>query len=143
MRWREWSKEAFDEASRTDKLIMLDLSAVWCHWCHVMDETTYSDTRVIKTVNERFVPVRVDIDRRPDISERYNRGGFPTTTFLSNKGEFVWGATYVPPQDMIKVLQAILDAKASGEVDKALERGRMTYLDISKVWEKRAIPDSE
>jgi uncharacterized protein YyaL (SSP411 family) len=108
-----------------------------------MDETTYSDPRVIKTVNDHFVPVRVDIDRRPDISERYNRGGFPTTTFLSDKGEYVWGATYVPPQDMIKVLKAILDAKASGEIDQALERGRMAYLDISKAREKRATPDSE
>jgi hypothetical protein len=141
--WREWTKDTFEEAARTNRLVLLDLSAVWCHWCHVMDETTYSDPRVIKTVNEHFIPVRVDIDRRPDISERYNRGGFPTTTFLSDKGEFVWGATYVPPQDMIKVLQAILDAKASGEVGQALERGRMAYLDISKAWEKRAIPDSE
>lgn len=143
IRWREWTRETFEEAARSNRLVLLDLSAVWCHWCHVMDETTYSNPRIIKTVNEQFVPVRVDIDRRPDISERYNRGGFPTTTFLSDKGEFVWGATYVPPQDMIKVLQAILEAKASGEVDQALERGRMTYLDISKAWEKRATPDSE
>ncbi len=143
IRWREWTKESFEEAARTGRLVLLDLSAVWCHWCHVMDETTYSDPHVIATVNEHFVPVRVDIDQRPDISERYNRGGFPTTTFLSDRGEFVWGATYVPPKDMIKVLQAVLDAKASGDVDQALERGRMTYLDISKAWEKRAVPDSE
>jgi uncharacterized protein YyaL (SSP411 family) len=143
IRWREWSRETFEEAARTNRLVLLDLSASWCHWCHVMDETTYSDPQVIKSINEHFIPVRVDIDRRPDISERYNRGGFPTTTFLSDRGEFVWGATYVPLQDMIKVLQAILDAKSSGEVDRSLQRGRLTYLDISKARETPVVPDSE
>lgn len=142
IRWRKWSREAFDEAGNEDKLVLLDLSAVWCHWCHVMDTTTYSDKEVIESVNNNFVPVRVDIDRRPDISERYNRGGFPTTAFLSNLGESVWGATYIPPADMKRIIKAILDAKASGEIDSALERGRLHYLDISKSLRKKEPADS-
>lgn len=122
--WREWSKEAFDEARASGKLVLLDLSADWCHWCHVMDRTTYSDPEVIRTVNREFIPVRVDIDARPDISERYNRGGFPTTAFLSDQGESVWGATYLPPRDMKRILEGILSAKASGEVAEALNRSR-------------------
>lgn len=140
VRWREWSKGAFDKARDEGKLVLLDLSAEWCHWCHVMDSTTYSDTEVARTINERFVPVRVDIDRRPDISERYNRGGFPTTAFLSDRGESVWGATYIPPSDMRRIMRAILDAKASGEIDEALERNRMQYLDLSKALEKKVMP---
>jgi len=97
-----------------------------------MDKTTYSDPTVIETINANFVPVRVDIDDRPDISERYNRGGFPTTAFLSDMGESVWGATYVPPQDMKRILKAIMSAKGSGEIDQALDRSRMQYLDLSK-----------
>jgi len=128
--WRKWSKEAFEEASCSGKLVLLDLSAEWCHWCHVMDRTTYSDPEVVETVNREFVPVRVDIDARPDISERYNRGGFPTTAFLSDRGESVWGATYIPPKDMKRIMAGILSAKASGEVADALERSRMTYLDV-------------
>ncbi len=124
--WKEWSKKAFEEARESGKLILLDLSADWCHWCHVMDRTTYSDPDVISTVNREFVPVRVDIDARPDISERYNRGGFPTTAFLSDQGESVWGATYVPPRDMKRIMEGILSAKASGEVAEALERSRVT-----------------
>lgn len=123
--WREWSKEAFDEARNTGKLVLLDLSADWCHWCHVMDRTTYSDPEVIEAVNSGFVPVRVDIDARPDISERYNRGGFPTTAFLSDRGESVWGATYIPPKDMRRIIVGILSAKSSGEVADALEKSRM------------------
>jgi hypothetical protein len=143
IRWREWSKDAFDEARKGNKLVLLDLSAVWCHWCHVMDSTTYSDTEVIAAINDNFIPVRVDIDRRPDISERYNRGGFPTTAFLSDLGESVWGATYIPPTDMKRIVKAILDAKASGEIDSALERGRLRYLDISKAQQKKRTADSE
>jgi len=141
--WREWSKDAFEDAKKGNKLVLLDLSAVWCHWCHVMDSTTYSDAEVIAAINDNFIPVRVDIDRRPDISERYNRGGFPTTAFLSDLGESVWGATYIPPADMKRIVKAILDAKASGEIDSALERGRLQYLDISKALQKKRIADSE
>src|SRR5512136_2867453 len=104
--WREWSKHSFAEAKEKNKLVLLDLTATWCHWCHVMDEKTYADPEIAKTINENFIPVRVDIDRRPDISERYNRGGFPTTAFLSYKGESIWGATYIPPADMKRIIRS-------------------------------------
>ena len=139
--WREWSTEAFDEATKSDKLVLLDLFAPWCHWCHVMDKTTYSNPEIIRTINEKFVPVRVDIDRRPDISERYNRGGFPTTAFLSDRGESIWGRTYVPPDDMKRIMTSILASKESGEVDKALESERMQFLDVSKALERKESAD--
>ena len=139
--WRDWSSDAFDEASKKNRLVLLDLFAPWCHWCHVMDETTYSDPDIIEEVNENFVPVRVDIDRRPDISERYNRGGFPTTAFLSDRGESIWGATYIPPDDMKRIIKSVLASKASGEVDQSLERERMQFLDVSKALEKKESAD--
>jgi uncharacterized protein YyaL (SSP411 family) len=142
IRWREWSTDAFDEAAKSEKLVLLDLFAPWCHWCHVMDRTTYSDSDVIRMINEKFVPVRVDIDGRPDISERYNRGGFPTTAFLSDRGESIWGATYVPPDDMKRIMKSVLASKASGEVDKVLERERMQFLDVSKALERKESADS-
>lgn len=108
-----------------------------------MDRTTYSDPKVAETINSEFIPVRVDIDHRPDISERYNRGGFPTTVFLSNRGESIWGATYVPPADMKRIMSAVLAARSSGEIDEALERGRMHYLDISKAVQRSPEIDDE
>lgn len=135
--WREWSKDAFEDAKRENKLVLLDLSASWCHWCHVMDQSTYSDPEIVKTINDSFVAIRVDIDKRPDISERYNRGGFPTTAFLSDQGESIWGATYLPPSDMKRIIRSIMQAKRSGEIDQALERSRMHYLDLSKALEPK------
>ncbi len=143
IKWKEWSRATFDEAAATNRLVLLDLSAEWCHWCHVMDQTTYSDPEVIRTINDHFIPVRVDIDKRPDISERYNRGGFPTTAFLSEKGESVWGATYVPPDEMKNVLKAMIDAKDKGEVAAALEQSRMQYLDLSKSRDRLDVVDRE
>src|SRR5689334_6240151 len=84
--WQEWGPEAFAHAQEADRPILLSISAVWCHWCHVMDDTTYGDAAVATLVNERYVPVRVDTDLRPDINERYNQGGWPTTVFLSPAG---------------------------------------------------------
>lgn len=104
IRWREWGRAAFDEAARKQKPILLDISAVWCHWCHVMDNVTYADPGVVARVNQDFVPVRVDTDRRPDVNNRYNMGGWPTTAFLTPEGEILTGATYLPPGDMKQVL---------------------------------------
>jgi uncharacterized protein YyaL (SSP411 family) len=102
--WQEWGSAAFERAEREDKPILLGISAVWCHWCHVMDETSYSDPEVIALINERFVPVRVDNDQRPDINARYNMGGWPTTAFLTPTGEVMAGSTYVTPEQMRDVL---------------------------------------
>jgi uncharacterized protein len=105
--WMPWGDDAFARAQLEDKPILLSISAVWCHWCHVMDETSYSDSGVIALINERFVPVRVDNDRRPDINARYNMGGWPTTAFLAPDGTTLSGATYLPPHQMRRALDEI------------------------------------
>jgi len=105
--WLTWSPAAFDRAKRESKPVLLSISAVWCHWCHVMDETSYSDPEVIETISRRFVPVRVDNDERPDVNARYNMGGWPTTAFLSDEGAALTGATYLPPAQMREVLDEV------------------------------------
>ncbi len=105
--WRPWSKEAFEQARQTKRPILLSISAVWCHWCHVMDETTYSHAGVIDLINREYVPVRVDNDVRPDINQRYNMGGWPTTAFLTASGDVLTGATYLPPDQMADTLARI------------------------------------
>ncbi|MHB8946172.1 MAG: thioredoxin domain-containing protein [Bacillota bacterium] len=110
VRWREWGREAFDEAKEVDRPVLLSISGVWCHWCHVMDETTYSDPEVIRLVNESFVPIRVDTDQRPDVNERYNLGGWPTTALLSPDGELMGGGTYIPLEQMVPWLEGVLDS---------------------------------
>ncbi len=105
--WQPWSPEAFEQAQRDDKPVLLGISAVWCHWCHVMDETSYSDSDVIGLINDRFVAIRVDNDQRPDINARYNAGGWPTTAFLTPAGQLMAGMTYVPPDQMRDVLNQV------------------------------------
>src|SRR3990170_2049040 len=72
-----------------------------------MDETSYSDEGVISLINERFVPVRVDNDQRPDVNARYNMGGWPSTAFLTPDGEVLAGLTYAPPERMRQVLEQL------------------------------------
>ena len=84
--WNQWSEEVFLRARQQSKPVLLTLTATWCHWCQVMDQTTYSDERVIRLISSRYVPVRVDVDRRPDLSRKYNQGGFPSVALLNDSG---------------------------------------------------------
>jgi uncharacterized protein YyaL (SSP411 family) len=107
--WQDWGEEAFHLAQSRDMPILLSISAVWCHWCHVMDRTTFADPEVASLIAARFVPVRVDNDKRPDINARYNMGGWPTVAFLTPVGEILSGGTYMPPAAFKEALQQISD----------------------------------
>jgi uncharacterized protein YyaL (SSP411 family) len=148
IKWRHWGKESFEEAKRDDKLILLSLSAIWCHWCHVMDETTYSDMDIIDYINENFVPVRVDADMRPDIDSLYNQGGWPSTVILTPDGEIVQGGTYISQEAMKAWLsrfagmfknnrnaikERIETVKKRGEAGRQRELKEPTNPDIVKV----------
>ena len=109
IRWSEWEPGVFSRAETQGKLVFLDISASWCHWCHVLDRTSLSDPRVIRLLNEEFIPVRVDTDRRPDINERYNQGGWPTTAVLLPNGQVLTGATYLPPDALFEILDKCSD----------------------------------
>ena len=124
IRWHEWGEEAFSVAKRENKPILLDIGAVWCHWCHVMDRESYEDPEIAQVVNERFIAVKVDRDERPDVDSRYQvavqaisgQGGWPLTAFLTPDGKPFYGGTYFPPDDYYgrpsfrRVLMAISDA---------------------------------
>jgi uncharacterized protein YyaL (SSP411 family) len=107
IQWHEWGEEAFAAARRENKPMLLDIGAVWCHWCHVMDRESYDDPEVAAIVNEHFVAVKVDRDERPDIDSRYQaavsavsgQGGWPLTAFLTPDGKPFYGGTYFPPNE--------------------------------------------
>ena len=107
--WNDWSEEAFLRARSQGKPVLLSLTATWCHWCHVMDQTTYADAQVIDLVSSCYIPVRVDVDQRPDLSRKYNQGGFPSNVLLSDKGELLAGRVYAPPEEMAHLLKRVSD----------------------------------
>src|SRR5580700_8693906 len=122
--WSEWGEGAFARAKKEDKPILLDIGAVWCHWCHVIDRESYENPEVAKVINEHFVPVKVDRDERPDVDSRYQsaisaisgQGGWPLTGFLMPDGKPFFGGTYFPPEDQggrpgfRRILLAVADA---------------------------------
>src|SRR5271163_1945138 len=107
--WQPWSDSVFDQAKRENKFVLLDLEAVWCHWCHVMDETTYKSPEVIALLGTKYLPVRVDQDSRPDLSNRYEDYGWPATiVFGPAGGEIVKRQGYIEPRQMIAMLKAVI-----------------------------------
>ena len=145
IQWREWGEEAFAVAQRDNKPILLDIGAVWCHWCHVMDRESYDSPEIAQIVNERFVAVKVDRDERPDIDSRYQvavssisgQGGWPLTAFLTPEGKPFYGGTYFPPDDHYgrpsfkRVLLSIANAYHEKNVD-VLEQAKMVESAISQ-----------
>ncbi len=107
--WRAWSAAAFAEARARNRPILLCITAAWSRWSHLMDEQAYSDDTVQFLIKTEYVPVRVDAAARPDVDRRYNRGGLPTTAFLTPEGELMAGATYIPPQEMRDFLVELAD----------------------------------
>jgi uncharacterized protein len=105
--WHEWGEEAFAHARAEGKPILLDIGAVWCHWCHVIDRESYENPEIAAMINQFYVPVKVDRDERPDVDARYQsaisaisgQGGWPLTAFLTPDGKPFFGGTYFPPED--------------------------------------------
>jgi uncharacterized protein len=124
IQWFPWGTEAFEAAQAQNKPVLLDIGAVWCHWCHVMDGESYENPDLADFLNQNFVCIKVDRDERPDVDARYQRavqtltqqGGWPLTAFLTPKGEVFFGGTYFPPDDRYgrpgfrSVLASVLDA---------------------------------
>ena len=102
--WHDWGSYPFDLARQRNQPVILSIDAVWCYWCSVMQDTTFCDPDIIEFVNSNFVCIRVDNDHRPDINNRYNVGGWPTTAFLTGHGGILAGATYLPPDQFIAML---------------------------------------
>jgi hypothetical protein len=136
--WHEWGEAAFTRAKAEDKPILLDIGAVWCHWCHVIDRESYENVEIAKIINEHFVPVKVDRDERPDVDSRYQsaisaisgQGGWPLTGFLLPDGKPFFGGTYFPPDDQMgrpgfrRVLLAVADSYRNKRAD--LERAAIS-----------------
>ena len=104
--WQDWSPQVFAQARAENKLVLLDMAAVWCHWCHVMDEKTYADPAVLAELKQHYRVIRVDQDARPDLSNRYKDYGWPATIVFDAQGrELVKRAGYIERSEFLPLLQ--------------------------------------
>jgi uncharacterized protein YyaL (SSP411 family) len=161
--WYEWGEEAFARARAEDKPILLDIGAVWCHWCHVIDRESYEDANLATLINKYFISVKVDRDERPDVDARYQtaisaisgQGGWPLTGFLLSDGRPFFGGTYFPPQEAMgrpsfrRVLESIAEVfrtrrdeveKAAGAVLGAVRQSE-TFAGAPGSWTPRLTDD--
>ena len=113
--WQPWSPQVFAQAKAQHRFVLLDLEAVWCHWCHVMGAQTYSDPAVIALMNKSYLAVKVDQDSDPALSDRYGDWGWPATiVFAADGSEIVKRQGDMPPANMASLLQAIIDDPSPG-----------------------------
>src|SRR5512140_305025 len=105
--WYPWGEEAFEEARRTGRPVFLSVGYSTCHWCHVMERESFEDEAIARVLNERFVPIKVDREERPDVDAIYmtavqlltGGGGWPMSVWLTPDREPFFGGTYFPPRD--------------------------------------------
>lgn len=122
--WDTWSEEVFEKAKNENKFVILDLEAIWCHWCHVMKTTTYEDNDIKTILNSHYVPVRVDQDSRPDLANKYKEYGWPATIIFNSKGEEIAKRSgYITSDEMKLLLEKIVQDPTPEEAP----------LDISKI----------
>lgn len=130
IRWQPWNEATFALARKLKRPILIDIGAVWCHWCHIMDQTTYADAKVAEMVNGNFVPVKIDTDERPDIdgyyqtaAQNFSAGGWPLTCFATPDGAPLLIAGYLPPgaeehRGMVWVLDRVKEAYGDPKFDR-------------------------
>tara|TARA_A100001011_G_scaffold228258_1_gene236399 strand:- start:9985 stop:12069 length:2085 start_codon:yes stop_codon:yes gene_type:complete len=115
--WMPWSADALKKASEEEKLIVISVGYSSCHWCHVMEEETFSNDEVAEVMNSDFISIKVDKEERPDIDELYMKslvlmtgsGGWPMNIIALPDGSPIWGGTYLPKTNWMSVLKQIND----------------------------------
>src|SRR5882672_8765127 len=118
--WQKWEPALFERAQREDRYILLHMAAVWCHWCHVMESTTYRDPAIRQRIAEKFIAVRVDQDYDPALSYRYENWGWPATIMLDKDGNEIFKRRgYIPPELFSKLLVAVIEDPSALPTDSA------------------------
>ena len=115
--WMPWNQSALKLASEQNKLLIISVGYSSCHWCHVMEEETFSDEQAAEIMNSKFINIKVDREERPDIDELYMKslvlmtgsGGWPMNIIALPDGSPIWGGTYLPKENWITVLNQISD----------------------------------
>jgi len=131
--WSRSDKDAFARARAEHRFVLLYLEAVWCHWCHVMDEKSYGNKAIQDEIAAHYVPLRIDQDLRPDLANRYRDYGWPATVvFAADGAEIVKRQGFIEPERFLRLLKAIEadpSPEAAAYADQAAPAPRASALD--------------
>lgn len=137
--WYAWSAEAFDRARRENKPVFLSIGYSTCHWCHVMERESFDNLEIARFMNEHFVSIKVDRERRPDVDSTYmtavqlitGRGGWPMSSFLTPEGKTFYGGTYYPPDQFKQLLKNVKTAWREDQ-DELVQQADAISLEIQR-----------
>ena len=137
--WVSWSDEAFENAKKENKLVLISIGYSACHWCHVMEHESFEDAEVAEIMNKYFVNIKVDREERPDVDQIYmtavqlmtQRGGWPLNCFTLPDGRPVYGGTYFPKEQWIHILKSLVHTKEQ-DPERVLEYAQKLQEGISQ-----------
>ena len=132
--WYPWGEEALNKAKRENKPIFLSVGYSTCHWCHVMARESFEDPAIGAFLNEHYVSIKIDRERRPDLDEQFmlatqaltGRVGWPNSVFMTSDAKPFYAATYLPPNDLMNALDQIKDMWKSERATLQQEGDRIT-----------------
>ncbi len=114
--WSDFGAATFARAKAERRFVVMDGSAEWCHWCHVMEAVTYHDVAVREVLEAHFFAAMVDVDARPDIEERYSEYGWPATVIFSPDGQELGKYRgFIAPERFAEILKEVVAAGSAGE----------------------------
>ncbi len=136
VQWYTWGDEAFDKARTLSKPLLVSFGYTACHWCHVMQETHFRQPEISNFINENFIPVLVDRERRTALDETYmlvtevltQSGGWPNTVFLTPELKPFYGTGYIPPEPFLQLIEAITQGWSDNRPDLLAEGDRLAGL---------------
>ena len=145
--WFPWNDEALEIAQKSDKLLLISVGYSSCHWCHVMEEESFTDDEVANVMNGNFINIKVDREERPDLDEIYMKalvlmtgsGGWPMNIIALPDGTPIWGGTYVPKNQWIQVLNQV-SGFYNTRKDDVLEYAKSVKEGVQKEGLVKAVP---
>ncbi len=140
VQWYPWGEKALEKAKKEDKPLIISIGYAACHWCHVMERESFSDTSIAQIMNENFVCIKVDREERPDVDQIYmdacqlvtGSGGWPLNAFALPDGRPFYAGTYFPPAQWAQLLKQ-LDQAYKGQYEKVLEQANNITLGIKQM----------
>src|SRR5688572_1726356 len=112
--WSEWTADAFRRARESNRPILLALHAPWSSWSRIMEREAYSDPDIVTLAAAEFIAIRADIDRRPDVNDRYNPGAIPTVALLDSAGALLYATAYMDSNELKMLLGQFIAGYAAG-----------------------------